>query len=85
MGYQDYFLAPLPGSIALFFESLGIYLLIIMKNLRDPKTKIYPSTTRGGKELSSSSTLDSPSVISRLATPPHDIVGSKVCLDGGGD
>ena len=43
-GYQDYFLAPLPGSIALFFESLGIYLPIIMKNLRDPKTKIYPST-----------------------------------------
>ena len=28
-----------------------IYLLIIMKNLRDPKTKIYPSTTRGGKEI----------------------------------
>ena len=24
VGYQDYFLAPLPGSIALFFESLGI-------------------------------------------------------------
>ena len=40
-----------------------------MKNLRDPKTKIYPSTTRGGKELPSSSALDSPSVISRLATP----------------
>ena len=28
------------------------------------KTKIYPSKTRGGKELPSSSTLDSPSVIS---------------------
>ena len=40
-----------------------------MKNLRDPKTKIYPSTTRGGKELPSSSALDSPSVISRLVTP----------------
>ena len=40
-----------------------------MKNLRDPKTKIYPSTTRGGKELPSSSALDSPSVMSRLATP----------------
>ena len=39
-----------------------LYLLIIMKNLRDPKTKIYPSTTRGGKELPSSSALDSPSV-----------------------
>ena len=40
-----------------------------MKNLRDPKTKIYPSTTRGGKELPSSSALDSPSVMSNLATP----------------
>ena len=40
-----------------------------MKNLKDTKTKILPSTTRGGKELPSSSALDSPSVISRLATP----------------
>ena len=40
-----------------------------MKNLRDPKTKIYPSTTRGGKELPCSSALDSPSVLSKLATP----------------
>ena len=40
-----------------------------MKNLRDPKTKFYPSTTRGGKELPSSSALDSPSVLSKLATP----------------
>ena len=40
-----------------------------MKNLKDAKTKIYPSTTRGGKELPSSSALDSPSVISKLATP----------------
>ena len=40
-----------------------------MKNLRDQKTKIYPSTTRGGKELPSSSALDSPSVMSKLATP----------------
>ena len=42
-----------------------------MKNLRDPKTKIYPSTTRGGKELPSSSALDSPYVLSKLATPKH--------------
>ena len=42
-----------------------------MKNLKDPKTKINPSKTRGGKELPSSSALDSPSVISKLATPPH--------------
>ena len=40
-----------------------------MKNLRDPKTKIYPSTTRGGKELPSSSALDSPSLMNKLATP----------------
>ena len=42
-----------------------------MRNLKDEKTKIYPSTTRGGKELPSSSALDSPSVLSKLATPKH--------------
>ena len=47
-----------------------LYLLDTMKNLKDAKTRIYPSTTRGGKELTSSSALDSPSVISKLATPP---------------
>ena len=40
-----------------------------MKNLKDTITKIFPSTTRGGKELPSSSALDSPSVLSKLATP----------------
>ena len=40
-----------------------------MKNLKDERTKIFPSTTRGGKELPSSSALDSPSVMSKLATP----------------
>ena len=40
-----------------------------MKNLKDQRTKIFPSTTRGGKELQSSSALDSPSVLSKLATP----------------
>ena len=40
-----------------------------MKNLKDAKTTIYPSTTRGGKELPSSSALDSPSVMSKFATP----------------
>ena len=39
-----------------------------MKNLKDDRTTILPSTTRGGKELPSSSALDSPSVISKLAT-----------------
>ena len=40
-----------------------------MKNLKDERTKIFPSTTRGGKELPSSSALDSPSVMSKFATP----------------
>ena len=40
-----------------------------MRNLKDERTKIFPSTTRGGNELPSSSALDSPSVISKLATP----------------
>src|SRR3989337_2069134 len=44
-----------------------------MKNLKDTKTKIFPSKTRGGKELPSRSALDSPSILSRLATPPHAI------------
>ena len=44
-----------------------------MKNLKDAKTKIFPSKTRGSKELPSSSALDSPSVMSKLATPPHAI------------
>ena len=44
-----------------------------MKNLKDAKTKIFPSRTRGGKELPCRSALDSPSVISKLATPPHAI------------
>ena len=44
-----------------------------MKNLKDAKTNNFPSKTRGGKELPSSSALDSPSVISNLATPQHAI------------
>src|SRR3989337_4489002 len=44
-----------------------------MKNLKDAKTKIIPSKMRGGKELPSSSALDSPSVLSKIATPPHAI------------
>ena len=39
-----------------------------MKNLKDDRTTILPSTTRGGKELPSSSALDSPFVMSKLAT-----------------
>src|SRR5215216_5775445 len=40
-----------------------------MRNLKDERTKIFPSTTRGGKELPSSSAVDSPSVMSKFATP----------------
>ena len=55
-----------------------------MRNLKDERTNIVPSTTRGGKELPSSSPLDSPSVISKLAKPPHVINHdmSKVIDDG---
>ena len=43
-----------------------------MKNLKYKRTKIYfPQLRGGGKELPSSSALDSPSVISKLATPKH--------------
>ena len=41
--------------------------------MKDAKTKIYPTKTRGGKELPSSSALDSPSIISKLATRTHAI------------
>ena len=52
-----------------------------MKKLRDPKSKIYPSTTRGGKELPCSSALDSPSVMSKLATPnPASAIRSDMSL-----
>ncbi|KAI5017865.1 hypothetical protein ZWY2020_042753 [Hordeum vulgare] len=41
-----------------------------MRNPKHPRTKILPSTTRRGKELPSSSALDSPSVLSKFATSP---------------
>ena len=40
-----------------------------MRNLKDERTKNFPSTTRGGKELPSSSALDSFSIMSKFATP----------------
>ena len=40
-----------------------------MRNLKDQRTKIFPSTTRGVKELPSSYALDYPSILSKLATP----------------
>ena len=50
-----------------------------MRNLKDERTKIFSSTTRGGKELSSCSALDSPSVFSKLATPkPASAINSDM-------
>src|SRR3990170_6793210 len=49
-----------------------------MKNLKDGRTKIVPSKTRGGKELLCSSALDSPSVLSKLATPPPAITSDAM-------
>ena len=40
-----------------------------MRNVKDERTTIFPSTTRGGKELPSSSALDSPSIMSKFPTP----------------
>ena len=42
---------------SILWVTWDLYLLVTMKNLKDEKTKIYPSTTRGGKELPSSSAL----------------------------
>jgi hypothetical protein len=63
VGHQDYFLAPLPGSIALFVSSLGIHIVccnpFIMGKPHDVMFPILPSTTRRGTTLS------------KLLTPPH--------------
>jgi hypothetical protein len=75
VGHQDYFLSPLPGSIALFVSSLGIDIVrcnpSIMGKPRDGKVPILSSTTRRGTTLNTSVALDSPSVMSKLLTPPH--------------
>ncbi|KAI4995723.1 hypothetical protein ZWY2020_037771 [Hordeum vulgare] len=53
-----------------------------MRNPKDPRTKILPSTTRRGKELPSSSALDSPSVLSKFATsPPARDLDMSLVLD----
>ena len=74
MGHQDYFLAPLPGSIALFVSQLGSDPVrchsFIMGKTRE-RVPILPSTTRRGTALNTSAALDSPSVMSKLLTPPH--------------
>jgi hypothetical protein len=52
VGHQDYFLTPMPGSIALFVSSLGIHIVrcnpFIMGKPHDGKFPILPSTTRRG-------------------------------------
>ena len=42
-----------------------------MGKSRDGKVPILPSTTRRGTVLNTSDALDSPSIISKLVTPPH--------------
>ena len=56
-----------------------------MRNLKDERTKIFPSTTRACKELPSRSALDYPSVLSKLATPkPASAINSGMShvIDG---
>lgn len=54
-------------------------MLVTMRNLKGERTKIFPSTMRGGKELPSSSALDSPYVLSKLATPrPASAINSDM-------
>src|SRR4051794_16478762 len=74
VGQQDYFLAPLLGSMTLSISQLGSDSgrcnSFIMGKTRN-KVTIFPSTTRRGTTLSTSAALDSPSVMSKLLTPPH--------------
>ena len=47
----------------------------------DPKVPILLSTTRRGTVLSTSATLDSPSVMSKFASPPpHDAPTESVTM-----
>ena len=88
MGHDDYFLVSLPGGIALFISSPGSYsvccnLLSIMKKSQDPKPTIMPSRTRRDTtDLCTKSTLDSPSVLSQLVTPPSHHHTSRVASTG---
>jgi hypothetical protein len=89
VGHQDYFLAPLPGSIALFVSSLGIHIVhcnpFIMGKPRDGKFPILPSTTRRGTTLNTSVALDSPSVMSKLLTPPHAYATTSAKFENASD
>jgi hypothetical protein len=89
VGHQDYFLVPLPGSIALFVSSLGIHIVCcnpsIMGKPRDGKVPILPSTTRRGTTLNTSVALDSPSVMSKLLIPPHAHATTSVEIENAFD
>jgi hypothetical protein len=89
VGYQDYFLAPFPGSVALFVSSLGIHIVccnpFIMGKPRDGKVPILPSTTRRGTTLNTYVALDSPSVMSKLLTPPHAYATSSTEFENASD
>jgi hypothetical protein len=65
----------LPGSIALFVSSLGSDIVrcnpFIMGKTHDRKVPILPFTTTRGTTLNTSVALDSPSVMSKLLTPPY--------------
>ena len=58
---------------------LGFIFAYHYEELERSKNQDLSSTTRGGKELPSSSTLDSPSVLSKLATPkPASAINSDM-------
>ena len=50
---------------------LGFISIYHYEESEGSKDQDFSSKTRGGKELPTSSALDSPSVLSKLATPPH--------------
>jgi hypothetical protein len=86
VGHQDYFLAPLPGSIALFVSSLGVHIVrcnpLIMGKPRDGKVPILQSTTRRGMTLNTSVALDSPSVMTHAtATTSAELENATDNLD----
>ncbi|KAK1611841.1 hypothetical protein QYE76_035514 [Lolium multiflorum] len=74
-GSSRLFLAPLLGEHSFIWKFTWIDIVrckfSIMGKPRDTKIAILPSTTRKGTTLSTSAALDSPSVISKLVSPPQ--------------
>jgi hypothetical protein len=56
-----------------------------MDKPRDGKFSILPSTTRRGTTLNTSIALDSPSVTSKLLTPPHAHVTTSAKFENASD